>query len=128
LLNVFLGRFLPGAAVRPVELLWLGKTGWGWFVLFLLAAGPTVAGFGLYNVSLSYLPSSVANLILTLEPAFTAAIAYVVLGERMSGIQIAGSLLILGSVLFLRASESWRNVHVSHTQEPAGPAWNQQET
>jgi drug/metabolite transporter (DMT)-like permease len=110
-LNVSLGRFLPGAAVRPVDLLWLGRAGQGWFVLFLLAAGPTVAGFGLYNVSLSYLPSSVANLVLTLEPTFTAAIAYVVLGERLNGIQVAGSLLILGSVLFLRVFESRKEYH-----------------
>jgi len=120
LLNLSFGRFLPGAAIHPADLLWLGKAVWGWFILFLLAAGPTVAGFGLYNVSLGYLPSSVANLILTLEPAFTAAIAYVVLGEHMTGIQIAGSLLILGSVLFLRISDSQHNIHVSRTRKPAG--------
>jgi drug/metabolite transporter (DMT)-like permease len=114
--NVSLGRFLPGAAVRPVDLLWLGKAGQGWFVLFLLAAGPTVAGFGLYNVSLSYLPSSVANLVLTLEPTFTAAIAYVVLAERLNGIQVAGSLLILGSVVFLRVFESRKSNQLSETQ------------
>jgi drug/metabolite transporter (DMT)-like permease len=71
----------------------------------LLAAGPTVLGYGLYNVSLSLLPSSVANLILTLEPAFTAIIAYLVLGERFTGIQIAGGLMILGGVIFLRVYE-----------------------
>jgi drug/metabolite transporter (DMT)-like permease len=75
--------------------------------LFLLAAGPTVAGFGLYNVSLAYLPSSVANLILTLEPVFTAAIAYVLLGERLNGVQIGGSLMILAGVVFLRIYEGW---------------------
>ena len=75
-------------------------------MLILLAVGPTVAGFGLYNVSLSYLPSSVANLILTLEPAFTATYAYFLLGERLTPVQIAGSLLILGSVIFLRMYET----------------------
>jgi len=74
-------------------------------VLVLLAAGPTVAGFGLYNVSLSLLPSSVANLILTTEPAFTAMTAYALLGERLDGMQIAGSLLILSGVVFLRVYE-----------------------
>lgn len=78
----------------------------GWGLLFLLAAGPTVIGFGLYNVSLSYLPSSVANLILTLEPAFTAVIAYFLLGERLTGTQLGGSLLILTGVVFLRVYES----------------------
>ena len=118
LLNLSLGRFLPGAAVRPADLLWLGKAARGWFILFLLAAGPTLAGFGLYNVSLGYLPSSVANLILTLEPTFTAAIAYLVLGEHLNGIQIAGSLLILGGVVFLRVYESRHSIQVPSTQQP----------
>ena len=62
-------------------------------------------GFGLYNISLGYLPSSVANLILTLEPVFTAAIAYVLLGERMKAIQIAGGLLIISGIVILRVYE-----------------------
>ncbi len=128
LLNLSLGRFLPGAAVRPVNLLWLGNAAGGWFALFLLAAGPTVAGFGLYNVSLGYLPSSVANLILTLEPACTAAIAYVALGERLNGIQIAGSLLILGGVLFLRVFESRNSGDVMSTpQISSTPASTEEE-
>ena len=96
---------IPGTATQPAELLWLGDAWLGWGVLILLAAGPTVAGFGLYNVSLSYLPSSVANLIVTLEPTFTAVIAYFLLGERLTQVQLAGSLLILGGVVFLRIHE-----------------------
>jgi drug/metabolite transporter (DMT)-like permease len=98
---------LPGAAVRPADLFWLGNALAGWGILILLAAGPTVAGFGLYNVSLSYLPSSVANLILTLEPAFTAVIAYFLLAERLTAIQIGGSLLIMIGVVFLRVYDGW---------------------
>jgi drug/metabolite transporter (DMT)-like permease len=64
-----------------------------------------VAGFGLYNVSLGYLPSSVANLILTIEPVFTAALAYVLLGEGLRGMQLGGSLMILAGVVFLRIHE-----------------------
>lgn len=103
--NLLPGGLIPGAAVHPADFFALGDSFSGWGVLFLLAAGPTVAGFGLYNVSLSYLPSSVANLIATLEPAFTALIAYVLLGERLNGWQIAGSLMILSGVIFLRIYE-----------------------
>ena len=97
----------PGTASHPADLLWLGNAVAGWGVLFLLAAGPTLAGFGLYNMSLGYLPSSVANLIVTLEPAFTAAIAYFLFGERLNGMQIWGSLMILTGVVFLRIYEGW---------------------
>jgi drug/metabolite transporter (DMT)-like permease len=118
LFNMVPGGLLPGAAARPAELLWLERAAAGWGLLLLLAAGPTVAGFGLYNVSLSYLPSSVANLVVTLEPAFTALIAYVLLGERLTGIQVAGSVTILGGVVFLRLFEGGRSI----PKRSAGPS------
>jgi len=99
------GGLLPGAAARLTDLFWLGSALAGWGILYLLAAGPTVLGFGLYNVSLGYLPSSVANLIVTLEPAFTAVIAYFLFGERLNGLQLGGSLMILAGVVFLRVYE-----------------------
>jgi drug/metabolite transporter (DMT)-like permease len=105
LANLLPGTRLPGVAAQPGDLFWLGKSAAGWVILFLLAAGPTVLGFGLYNVSLSQLPSSVANLILTSEPVFTAAFAYLFLGERMTALQISGGLLILAGVVFLRLQE-----------------------
>jgi len=58
-------------------------------------------------MSMVYLPSSVANLIVTLEPAFTAAAAYRLLGERFTAAQVGGSLLILAGVVFLRVWEGW---------------------
>jgi drug/metabolite transporter (DMT)-like permease len=105
--NLLLNGLLPTAAVRLGEFFWLGRAWAGWAVLIVLAAVPTVIGFGLYNVSLSYLPSSVANLIVTLEPVFTATTAYLLLGERLNSIQIAGSLMILGGVVCLRIFDGW---------------------
>ncbi len=103
--NLLSGGHIPGAATRPADFLWLGKNWAGWGILILLAAGPTLTGYGLYNVSLTYLPSSVVNLVGTLEPVFTALIAYLLLGERLTGIQFLGGLLILGGVVFLRIYE-----------------------
>jgi len=105
LFNLVPGLLLPGGGGPLANLFWLGGALGGWCILFLLAAGPTVAGYGLYNVSLSYLPSSVANLILTVEPVFTAVIAYSFLGERLNGMQLGGSAMILGAVAFLRIHE-----------------------
>lgn len=108
--NLLPGEFLPGAATRPADLLWLGNSIVGWGILFLLAAGPTLLGFGMYNTSLSYLPSSVANLIVTLEPPFTAIMAYILLGERMTRIQVLGGVIILTGVLLLRVSEGRQKI------------------
>ncbi len=107
LFNLLPGRLLPGTATPLADLFWLKDSLAGWGILFLLAAGPTVVGFGLYNVSLGYLPASVANLIVTLEPVFTTVIAYFLLGERLSSRQFGGSLMILAGVVFLRIYEGW---------------------
>ena len=108
--NLLPGGILPGAAVRPADLFWLGDAWIGWLALFLLAAVPTLLGFGLYNSSLIYLPSSVANLIVTLEPVFTAVIAYLLFGEILTAVQILGGLLILAGVVFLRIYEGAASV------------------
>jgi drug/metabolite transporter (DMT)-like permease len=115
--NLLPGGFVPGKAVQVTDLLWLGKSLSGWGILFVLAAGPTLAGFGTYNISLSYLPSSVANLIVSLEPAITAVMAYFLFGELLTGIQIIGSLMILTGVVFLRIYEGKLLRPVSSSEE-----------
>jgi drug/metabolite transporter (DMT)-like permease len=115
-INLLPQGLLPGMAGGPAGFFWLGRALPGWGVLFLLAAGPTLVGYGLYNVSLAHLPSSVANLILTIEPVFTAAVAYILLGERLTGAQMGGSLLILTGVVALRIGSRW---HTSRTAAEA---------
>ena len=105
ILNIIPGDFLPGKAVQASDLLWLGNSLSGWGILLLLAAGPTLTGYGTYNISLSYLPSSVANLVLSSEPAFTVAMAYALFGEILTVTQVVGSPMILAGVIFLRIYE-----------------------
>jgi drug/metabolite transporter (DMT)-like permease len=99
-----LGRWLP-AGVASTDLFWLGSAVVGWLVLFILAVGPTVGGYGLYTVSLTYLPASVANIIATLEPVMTAILAFILLGERFTPPQWVGSVLIISGVIVLRLSQ-----------------------
>ncbi len=96
-----LNGILPGG-IASRNLLWLGGALGGWLVLFSLAVIPTIGGYGLYTVSLGYLPVSVANLIATLEPVLTAIWAFLLLGERLTTLQIFGSALIITGVLLLR--------------------------
>lgn len=55
-------------------LFWLGPQVSGWVLLTTLALVPTSGGYGLYTVSLAYLPAAVANIIVTLEPVMTGII------------------------------------------------------
>ena len=99
------GAFFLLLTQRPVQLVSMGNAPLGWLTLFVLGAGPTLVGFALYTVSLGHLPVSVASLIATLEPVFTAVMAFFLLGERLSAVQVVGSLLILFGVLTLRREE-----------------------
>jgi drug/metabolite transporter (DMT)-like permease len=85
--------------------LWLGTSFSGWGILFFLGIGPTIGGFGLYLVTLNYLPATVTNLIATLEPALTAIWAYFLLHEQLTEIQLVGSVLVVASVILLRLGE-----------------------
>ena len=96
--------WLPGVP-RPPSLMWLGGSLVGWGVLIVLAIGPTLGGFGLYTISMTYLPASVANLICTLEPVMTAGLAYLFLQERLTGLQLVGGALVVACVVVLRVSE-----------------------
>jgi drug/metabolite transporter (DMT)-like permease len=88
------------------NLLWLGKSAAGWGILFFLGVAPTLGGFGLYTLSMRYLSPTVSNLIATLEPAFTAAWAYLFLQEVLAGAQITGSIILFAGVLLLRVGRS----------------------
>lgn len=87
------------------DMLWLGEAWSGWALLFFLGVAPTLGGFGLYTLSLRFLPPTVANLIATLEPALTAVWAYFLLGEMLTGNQLIGGLMIFTGVILLRLGE-----------------------
>jgi len=97
----FLAAWLP-EGVASTNLFWLGSSLAGWGILAILAAGPSIGGYGLYTVSLTYLPASTASIIATLEPVMTTLLAYLFLSERLTPPQWFGSLLILGGVILLR--------------------------
>lgn len=103
LFNVLLNSL--GGQPALGNFLWLGTSLGGWSVLLLLGLGPTIGGFGLYLVSLGYLPATVANLIGALEPAFTTIWAYLLFREQMTVVQVVGSLLVFASVILLRFGE-----------------------
>jgi len=87
------------------DMLWLGNSVQGWGILFFLGVAPTLGGFGLYTLSMRFIPATTANLIATLEPAMTAIWAYFFLNEILTGNQLWGGLLILTGVVLMRVTE-----------------------
>ncbi len=109
--TIFLFLFNIGSDLlitsQPVftDMLWLGNSYSGWGLLFFLGVVPTLGGFGLYTLSIRYLSPTTANLIATLEPAFTAIWAYFLLSEILTGTQLFGGVLVLVGVILLRFSD-----------------------
>lgn len=110
------GGSVPGSAERAADLFWLGDSVRGWTVMILLGAIPTVGGYGFYNVSLTLLDASIANIIVSLEPAFTAVFAFLVLGEILTPVQVLGSALLLSGVAAIKLADL-RRAPVSALQE-----------
>ena len=102
--NIGNDLFITGKAPLT-DMLWLGKSYNGWGLLFFLGVAPTLGGFGLYTLSIRYLSPTTANLIATLEPAFTAVWAYLFLSEILNPIQLIGGLLVFMGVILLRFGE-----------------------
>lgn len=99
---------------RPDTAFSMGAAWDGWAILAVLAIGPSLIGFGLYTMSLRYLPASVASLIASLEPVLTAVMAILLLGERLDWTQWMGGALILLAVLLVQ----WESAE----GEATGPA------
>jgi drug/metabolite transporter (DMT)-like permease len=95
----------PGGAAIPIDLFWLGDSVEGWGELLALAVGPTLFGFGLYNLSLTRLHPGTTNLIVSSEIIFCALAAWALLGEELSIEQCAGGVLLFAGIAILSFSE-----------------------
>jgi drug/metabolite transporter (DMT)-like permease len=103
------GLGLANAVTQPPQaFLSLGRAWDGWGLLTLLVLVPTVAGFGLYTLSLRYLLAGVAGLIASLEPALTAIMAIFLLGEWLDTYQWLGAGLILLAVVLAQTEAEQR--------------------
>jgi len=78
----------------------LGSAPWsalGW--LALLALTSQVIGWLLITRSMPRLPAWMIGAVLLIQPAGAVGLSYLILGERPSGIQLAGVALVLAGVL-----------------------------
>jgi drug/metabolite transporter (DMT)-like permease len=70
----------------------------GWGVLAALALVTQVGGQTLIAYGLGHLPAHVSALGLMFQPVVAAAAAWVLFGERLSGLQFTGAAIILVGV------------------------------
>ncbi|WP_432053543.1 DMT family transporter [Streptomyces sp. bgisy022] len=71
-----------------------------------VATVPTALAYGLYFAGAAVVRSATVSVIMLLEPVSAAVLAVAVLGERLTAATLVGTLLMLGSVAGLAASEA----------------------
>ncbi|HTG44437.1 MAG TPA: DMT family transporter [Verrucomicrobiae bacterium] len=76
----------------------------GWAVLFGLALVSHILGQGFIAFGLAHLPASVSSVTLLWQPVVAAALAAVVLGERLTTLKILGGMVVLAGIYLAQRS------------------------
>jgi drug/metabolite transporter (DMT)-like permease len=83
--------------LRPGE---LTTAGWGW--LACLALVSTVGAVSLFFAGLRRAGPTTASILATVEPLVTVVLAFLVFGEALGAVQLAGGALVLAAVIGLQ--------------------------
>jgi len=93
---------VAAAALLPVALIsgeqFLPMTAAGWIKLVGLAVIAQVAGQSLITYAMAHLPATFSSVGLLLQPVMAALFAWVLLGETLAALQIAGGMLVLAGI------------------------------
>lgn len=93
------GGLLVAAVSAPFGSVTFPVTAASAMLLILLATVPTALAYSLFTVGLRDAPASTASILALLEPLTGTLLAIGVFHESLSGIQLAGALLLLVCVL-----------------------------
>jgi len=83
--------WVQGEAFGPIS-------GYGWAVLLVLAWLPHTAGQGLVAYGLAHLPASFTSLTLLIQPVAAACIAWLMFGEALGPLELAGGIAVLTGI------------------------------
>jgi drug/metabolite transporter (DMT)-like permease len=93
-------------ALLPYALLtadrFLPQNATGWAVLAALALGPHVMGQGLISYGFSRLPVALSSVTLLLQVVVAALAAWLLLGEVLTPLQMAGGVIVLAGIYLAR--------------------------
>lgn len=79
-----------------------GYTAEDWAIFWLFAVVSILIPHALFMKSLSLLEATSVGIASTMEPVVAILIAYVALGESLSGVQMLGGVAVVGAVLLLQ--------------------------
>jgi len=82
-----------------------GHVAWTMGLIFYLGAMPTALAYTLFFVGLSVVRATTASVVALVEPLTAAIIGIAAFGERLDAIIVAGTVMLLASVVFLAVGE-----------------------
>jgi drug/metabolite transporter (DMT)-like permease len=77
-----------------------------WFLFFLLALGPGIAGHGILNWSLKYVKAPIVAVSILGESVGASIFAWILFNEILSWYQMIGGLFILGGIYLAASHEA----------------------
>jgi drug/metabolite transporter (DMT)-like permease len=83
----------------------LGFTASAYAILLALAVGPQLGGHTAFNWALRYLSPAFIAIAILGEPVGAALLAFVILGERVAPLELAGFVLLLVGIYCAARSE-----------------------
>jgi DME family drug/metabolite transporter len=86
------------------DLVAMGPDPGAWGLLLMLGTVQTLGTLALYTAGLRYLDAGVAGIVATFELVVASVLAFVVLSEPLTPVQVVGGLLILSAVVLLGVS------------------------
>lgn len=108
----FLAAAFSVSALVTLPWLVLGDASWtltsgGALLLGYLVLAPTILAYSLFNRGLRGVRSGTASTLALVEPVVAAGLAYLLLGERLGPIGLAGAaMILLGLLLIVRSAAS----------------------
>ena len=89
----------------PFAYLWAGYTlsQWGW--IFYISIVGTILPFGLFFAGINRIRSTRASITATFEPIFAGFLAFILLGEKLSLLQVIGGFLVISAIVVLQLEQ-----------------------
>jgi drug/metabolite transporter (DMT)-like permease len=75
-----------------------------WFVMALVGLAGTLVAHALFVLALRNIRPSSAGIVATAEPVFAGLIAFLVLGDRLQPLQVAGAAVIVAGIVTVQAA------------------------
>jgi drug/metabolite transporter, DME family len=77
----------------------------GWLIILYMGAVPTALAYGLFMLGMRTTSAPAASVLVLLEPLTAAVLSWLLLGERLTPLGIAGAVMLLGAIYALARAE-----------------------